>query len=309
LRVVFLGSGSFAIPSFEALLDAGQEVAALVTQPDREKGRGRTLAPPPLKPVAVARGIAVLQPRRVREPEAQATLRALGADVQVVVAYGQLLPPAVFGAPRYGTVNVHASLLPRYRGAAPIAWAIARGETETGVTTMLLEEGLDAGPMLLRRATRIAPDESAGDLTPRLARLGAELLLETLRAMERGTLRPEPQDPAQVTLAPLLTKEDGRIDWGQPAHALSCRVRGFNPWPGAFTTWGGARFGVWRARPCDAGSGPPGEWLGREADALLVACGDATALALTEVQPAGRPRMSGAAFALGARPGPSPRFG
>ena len=303
-----MGSGSFAIPSFEALVDNGHDGAALVTQPDREKGRGRALAPPPLKPVAEARGVKVLQPRRVREAEAQAALRALAPDVQVVVAYGQLLPRAVIDIPRFGTVNVHASLLPRYRGAAPIAWAIARGETETGVTTMLLDEGLDTGPVLLRHPTPIASDETAAELTPRLARLGAELLVETLRDMQRGALRPEPQDPAQATLAPILRKEDGRIDWRQPAPALACLVRGFNPWPGAFTTWAGSRLGVWRAREAAGRASAAGEILGREGDALLVGCGSGTTLALTEVQPEGRKRMSGAAFALGARPGRDARF-
>jgi len=303
-----MGSGSFAIPSFEALVDNGHDVAALVTQPDREKGRGRALAPPPLKPVAEARGVKVLQPRRVREAEAQGALRALAPDVQVVVAYGQLLPRAVIDIPRFGTVNVHASLLPRYRGAAPIAWAIARGETETGVTTMLLDEGLDTGPVLLRRATTIAPDETAAELTPRLARLGADLLVETLRDMERGALRPEPQDHTQATLAPILRKEDGRIDWSQPARALACRVRAFNPWPGAFTTWNGSRLGVWRAREGSARGSAAGEILGREGDSLLVGCGAGSTLALTEVQPEGRKRMSGVAFALGARPGPNAHF-
>jgi methionyl-tRNA formyltransferase len=308
LRVVFLGSGSFAIPSFEALLGAGHDLAALVTQPDRAKGRGRALAPPPVKPVAEAHGIAVLQPRRIREPEAQAALRSLGPDVQVVVAYGQILPPAVLDTPRFGTVNVHASLLPRYRGAAPIAWAIARGETETGVTTMLLDEGLDTGPMLLRRATPIEPDETAAELTPRLARLGADLLVETLREMPRGALRPEAQDHARATHAPALKKEDGRLDWTLPAPALACRVRGFNPWPGAFTTWAGSRLGVWRARPGPSRAATAGAILGRDGEALLVGCGSLTTLALIEVQPEGRRRMAGAAFALGARPGPDARF-
>ena len=303
-----MGSGAFAIPSFEVLVDAGHGVAALVTQPDREKGRGRALAPPALKPVAEARGVKVLQPNRVREAEAQAALRALAPDVQVVVAYGQLLPGAVIDIPRFGTVNVHASLLPRYRGAAPIAWAIAKGETETGVTTMLLDEGLDTGPVLLRRATPIAPEETAAELTPRLARLGADLLLETLRDMERGALRPEPQDPVQATLAPILRKEDGRLDWRQPAPALACRVRGFNPWPGTFTTWAGSRLAVWRAREAPGRASAVGKILGREGDSLLVGCGSGTTLALTEVQPEGRKRMSGAAFALGARPGPDARF-
>ncbi|HET7295089.1 MAG TPA: methionyl-tRNA formyltransferase [Vicinamibacteria bacterium] len=309
MRVVFLGSGAFAIPSFEALLGGGHDVAALVTQPDREKGRGRIVAPPPLKPVAQARGVPVLQPRRVRDADALETLRMLRPDVQVVVAYGQVLPRAVIQLPRLGTVNVHASLLPRYRGAAPVAWAIAHGEAETGVTTMLVDEGLDTGPVLLRRATAIAADETAADLAPRLALLGAELLLETLAGLEDGSVRPTPQEPGQATLAPMLKKEDGRLDWTQPAVVLERRVRAFNPWPGAFTTWNGVRLGVWRAREVEAPAAAPGQLLSRVGDALLVACGGGTTLALLQVQPEGRKRMSGSAFAMGARPDPGARFG
>src|SRR6267143_7154636 len=217
MRVVFLGSGSFAIPSLEALLAAGHDVAAVVTQPDREKGRGRELSPPPLKPVAAARGLKVLQPRRVREPEAVAALEALAPEVQVVVAYGQILPRRVIDIAPRGTVNVHASLLPRYRGAAPVQWAIVNGEAETGVTTMLIDEGLDTGPMLLARATPIGPEETAADLEPRLARLGAELLIETVAGLAAGTLSPRPQDHARATFAPILKKENGRLDWNRPA--------------------------------------------------------------------------------------------
>jgi methionyl-tRNA formyltransferase len=309
VRVVFLGSGAFAIPSFEALFAAGHDVAALVTQPDKEKGRGRSLAPPPLKPVAEARGVPVLQPRRVREPEAQAALRAFAPDVQVVVAYGQILPRDVIEIPRLGTINVHASLLPRYRGAAPIQWAILRGETQTGVSTMHIDAGLDTGPVLLQRPLAIGPDETAGELEPRLARLGAEALVETLAGLASGSLTARPQDPARATLAPILHKEDGRLDWSRDPAALARQVRGLNPWPGAFALWNGARLGVWRARArAEAAPTVPGQLLGRDGDALLVACGGG-ALALLEVQPEGRRRMSGAAFSLGARPEPGATFG
>jgi len=309
VRVVFLGSGAFAIPSFEALFAAGHEVAALVTQPDKEKGRGRSLAPPPLKPVAAARGVPILQPRRVREPGAQAALRAFAPDVQVVVAYGQILPRELIDVPRLGTLNVHASLLPRYRGAAPIQWAILRGETETGVSTMQIDEGLDTGPVLLQRTLPIGPDETAGELEPRLARLGATALVDTLAGLASGSLLARPQDHACATLAPMLHKDDGRIDWSREAGALACQVRGLNPWPGAFASWNETRLGVWRAsaRPATAPA-DPGRLLGRDGDALLVACG-AGVLALLEVQPEGRRRMSGAAFALGARPGPAASLG
>ncbi len=305
MRVVFLGSGSFAIPSFEALLDAGHEISALVTQPDKQKGRGRALAPPPLKPVAEARGIQVLQPRRVREPEAQAVLRALAPDIQVVVAYGQILPRDVIDIPRLGTLNVHASLLPRYRGAAPIQWAIVRGETETGVSIMRIDEGLDTGPLLLQRALAIGPAETAGELQPRLARLGAAALVEALRGLAAGSLPSQAQDHDRASLAPILRKEDGRLDWSRPASALACQVRGLNPWPGAFALWNGTRLAVWRSEPrVSEAPADPGRVLGRDADALLVACGERSALGLIEVQPEGRKRMSGAAFSLGARPGP-----
>lgn len=309
MRVVFLGSGAFAIPSLAALIDAGHEVAAVFTQPDREKGRGRALAPPPLKPVAQARGVPVHQPRRVREEPAQAALRGLAPDVQVVVAYGQILPRSVIDIPRHGTVNVHASLLPLYRGAAPVQWAIVNGEHETGVTTMLIDEGLDTGPTLLARSTPIGAEETAALLEPRLAVLGAELLLETLAGLGAGTLRPTAQDHARATLAPLIRKEDGRIDWSMPAEAVARRVRGFHPWPGTFTTWQGQPLKVLRARAEGEGTEAPGQIAVVDRQGLLVGCGQGTRLRLLEVQPESRRPMSAAAFAAGLRLGPGARFG
>jgi methionyl-tRNA formyltransferase len=309
MRIVFLGSGSFAIPAFEALIEAGHDVAALVTQPDREKGRGRALAPPPLKPVAQARGIPLLQPPRVRNPQAVEALRALAPELQVVVAYGQILPRSVIEIPPRGTVNVHGSLLPRYRGAAPIAWAIAGGETETGVTTMLIDEGLDTGPLLLARATPIGPEETAADLEPRLARLGAELLLETVRGLGDGLLQPKPQDHALASYAPLLKKEDGRIDWNLPADVLARRVRGFNPWPGTHTLWQGHVLKVLRARPMPGGPGEPGTVVSVDREGLVVASGQDTRLALLEVQLESRRPVSAGAFSAGARLRPGARFG
>jgi len=308
MRVVFLGSGSFAIPSLEALLDAGHDVAAVVTQPDREKGRGRELSPPPLKPVAAARGLKVLQPRRVREPESVATLEALAPEVQVVVAYGQILPRSVIDIAPRGTVNVHASLLPRYRGAAPVQWAIVNGEAETGVTTMLIDEGLDTGPLLLAESTPIGAEETADALESRLAVVGGELLVRTLRGLQEGSLAPRPQDPARATLAPLIKKEDGLMDWRLPAPALARRVRGFHPWPGAHTRLRGRGLRVLRAQVA-AGSGTPGGLLGVGRDGLVVACGDGTALRVVEVQPESRDPMPAAAFAAGARLTPGERFG
>jgi methionyl-tRNA formyltransferase len=279
MRIVFLGSGAFAIPSFEALIEAGHDVAALVTQPDREKGRGRALAPPPLKPVAEARGVPVHQPRRVREESAQQLLRGLEPDVQVVVAYGQILPRSVIDIPRRGTVNVHGSLLPRYRGAAPVQWAIVNGERETGVTTMLIDEGLDTGPTLLSRSTPIGEDETAADLEARLAVMGAGVLIETLAGLAAGTLEAAPQDHDRASLAPIIKKEDGRLDWTMPADALTRRVRGFHPWPGTFTTWRGQPLKVLRARVEPGPPLVPGE-LAADRDGLVVGCGEGTRLRL-----------------------------
>ena len=311
MRIVFLGSGSFAVPSLEALLDAGHDVAALVTQPDREKGRGQALAPPPTKPVAERRGLPVLQPRRVREPEAQEALRGLAPELSVVVAFGQILPRSVIDIAPRGTVNVHASLLPKLRGAAPIQWAIANGETETGVTTMLIDEGLDTGPTLLSCATPIGPDETAADLEPRLARMGAELLLETVRGLDEGTIVPAPQDHSRATLAPLLKKEDGRIDWSLPAARVASRARGFHPWPGAFTFHEGRLVKVLRAReaPAAGAAAEPGTITAVGPLGVTVACGGGAPVHLVEVQPESRRAMTAAAWAAGARIRPGARLG
>jgi methionyl-tRNA formyltransferase len=305
VRIVFFGSGAFAIPPFEELLDSGHDVVALVTQPDRQKGRGKALAPPPLKPVAERRGVPILQPRRVRDEEARAALRRLTPSLQVVVAFGQILPRSVIDIAPRGTVNVHASLLPKLRGAAPIQWAIANGETTTGVSTMLIDEGLDTGPVLLQRKLTIGPSETAADLEPRLARLGADVLAETVRGLADGLLEATPQDHERATLAPLLKKEDGRLDWTRSAHDLECRIRGFQPWPGAFTSLGGRMLKVRRTRaapPSTAGAGDaPGTIVALGADGVVVACGGDTRLALLEVQPESRRTMDAAAFAAGAR--------
>jgi methionyl-tRNA formyltransferase len=311
VRIVFLGSGSFAIPCFEAVLDAGHDVVALVAQPDREKGRGQALAPPPTKPVAHRRGVPVLQFRRVREPEAQEALRRLAPELQVVVAFGQILPRSVIDIAPRGTVNVHASLLPRLRGAAPIQWAIARGETETGVTTMLIDEGLDTGPTLLARKTPIGPEETAADLEPRLARIGAEVLLDTVRGLADSTLAAVAQDHARATLAPLLRKEDGLIDWALPAETIACRARGFHPWPGAFTTHDRRLLKALRVRAVGA-LGPSteaGTVTGVGPDGVRVACGGGTGLLLLEVQPESRRAMPATAWAQGARVLPGVRLG
>jgi len=311
VRVVFLGTGAFAVPSLEAVLEAGHDVAALVTQPDREKGRGRVLGAPPTKVLAERRGVPVLQPARIKDPRAIDELRALRPDVQVVVAYGQILPRAVIDIPPLGTVNVHSSLLPRYRGAAPIQWAIVNGERETGVTTMRIDEGLDTGPILLARATPIGGEETAAELESRLARIGAEVLIETLEELSRGTLVPRPQDHARATLAPLLNKEDGRLEWARTADEIARRVRGLQPWPGVVTTLGGAPLKVLRAR-AEAGprtEAPPGTLLSVDRDGLVVAAGEGTRLRLLEVQAESRRAVPAAAFAAGAHLTPGARLG
>lgn len=311
MRIVFLGSGAFAIPSLRALVAAGHDVAAVVTQPDREKGRGRALQPPPVKPVAEGLGVRVLQPPRVRSPEAIGSLRELAPELQVVVAYGQILPRAVIDIPPRGTINVHSSLLPRYRGAAPIHWAIVNGERETGVTTMMIDEGLDTGPVLLSRATPIGAEETTPELEARLAEMGGALLIETIDGLAAGTVTPTSQDHRAATVAPILRKEDGRIDWTLPAEVIARRVRGLTPWPGTVTACAGSDLKVLRvaeAAPSSAASAAPGTILAVD-DGLVVACGEGTALRVLEVQPASRKAMPATAFAAGARLQPGTRLG
>lgn len=309
LRLVFLGSGRFAVPCLEALLGSPHEIAAVVTQPDRGKGRGRQLTPPPVKPVAVAAGRRVLQPERVRDAGFLPSLRELAPELLVVVAYGQILPVGVLEVAPRGAVNVHASLLPRHRGAAPIQWAIMAGDEETGVSTMLLDEGMDTGPVLATRATGIEADETAGALESRLAPLGAALLLDTLAGIEAGTLQPVPQDDARATRAPMLRKEDGRLDWSRTASELERRVRGLSPWPGAFTLHGGRRLKVLAAAPGSAAREAEPGTVSAVDDAIEVACGAGTSLRVLEVQPESRRPMAAAAFASGARLAVGERLG
>lgn len=301
MRIVFLGTGAFAVPSLRALVAAGHEVALVVTQPDRPSGRGRTPAAPPVKMAAQELGLALAQPARVREPEPVAAIEKLGADAGVVVAYGQILPRSVFAAPRMGTLNVHASLLPRYRGAAPIQWAIASGDDETGVTTMMVAQGLDSGPIVLTASTPIGPDETAGELSVRLAQMGAELLIASLSGLADGTVVPRPQDDSLATTAPLIRKEDGRIDWSQPAARIARRCRAFHPWPATFTLFRGGQLKVLAAREDQPGPGAPGVLTAVDRQGLVVACGENTRLRLIEVQPESKRPMPAQAFAAGAR--------
>src|SRR4051794_9486068 len=286
MRLVFLGTPAFAVPTWERIVEAGHEVVMVVTQPDRPRGRGGKFAAPPAKEAAMRLGIEVYQPERVRRPEAVERLRSIAVDAMVVVGYGQIIPQNVIDLAPHGIINVHASLLPKYRGAGPIQWAIVNGETRTGVTTMRIDAGLDTGDMLLKAETEIAPDENAVELGRRLSVLGADLLVETLARLSE--IVPEKQDPAQATHAPLLKKEDGRIDWSLPAAAIHNRVRGLQPWPGAYTTFRGQTLHIWKSRVAERASLKP--WA--------VAAG-AGALELLEVQLEGRKRMTAADFANG----------
>jgi methionyl-tRNA formyltransferase len=286
-----MGTPEIAVPAFERLLEAGHEIAGVFTQPDRPAGRKQQLVAPAVKRAAEARGIPVYQPAKVRTEETRQLFASLEPEAAIVFAYGRILPPALLAVPPRGCINIHASLLPAYRGAAPIQWAIARGETETGVTTMLMDEGLDTGDVLLRRAMRIGADETAVDVGARLAHLGADLVVETLARLDE--IVPEPQDDRAATLAPILTREDGEIDWSMPASEIANRCRGFLPWPGTWTTLEGARLHVWRAA---AETGEAGEASGTvveaRGDRFVVAAGGGSRLAASELQLEGKRRMA-----------------
>ena len=302
MRIVFFGTPAFAVPSLEALLAERAQIVGVVTQPDKPQGRSRsTLVPPPVKEVALRHGLPVLQPERPAGDLFLASLRHWQPELGVVVAYGHLLKPDVLSLPSRGMINVHASLLPRLRGAAPVQWAILRGDAETGVSIQQMERGMDSGPVLYRSPTPIGPAETAGVLLERLAALGAESLVETLALMRLGLLRPEPQDPALVTMAPKIGRSDARIDWTGDAIAVSRAIRAFDPAPGAWTTLEDQEIKCFGAAPVE-GSGMPGEVLAAE-PALMVATASG-AVEIREVQPAGKPRMTAAAFGRGrgARP-------
>jgi methionyl-tRNA formyltransferase len=299
MRIVFLGTPEFAVPSLRALASE-HEVLAVFTQPDRPKGRSQQVAESPVKIAANELGIPVHQPERVRRPEAIDLLRSFNAELMVVVGYGQIIPQTIIDMPRHGILNVHASLLPKYRGAAPIQWVIANGEVETGVTIMQIDAGLDTGDMLLKAITQIGPDETALELSARLAPLGAEALIETIRRIANGSARWERQDDALATLAPILKKEDGLIDWSRKASMIYNRLRAFTPWPGAYTTFRGQQLSIIRARPIEEMSLTTG-MARAEKRRLFVGCGDGTVLELLEVQLAGKKRMSAEVFLNGYR--------
>jgi methionyl-tRNA formyltransferase len=331
LKIIFCGTPAFALPSLRELIAQHDfQIAGVVTQPDRPRGRGKEVASSPAKEAAVAAGIPVYQPQKIRAEESYEYFRNAAPDVVVIIAYGQIIPARLIEIPRLGWINLHGSLLPKYRGAAPIHWAIASGETRTGLTTMQIDSGLDTGPTLLKHETEIAPDETAPELYARMAEAGAPLIVETLRGLASGTLTPSPQDNSQATLAPPLKKEDGKINWSLPAQKIYNRIRGFQPWPGAFTTFRGKQCAIWGKPAPDrpvapgmtvgTGLGPvpttPSQAGQRTASTISVsagevdvACGEDTALRLEFVQLEGRKKISAREFANGARLASGETFG
>jgi len=300
-RIVFFGTPSFALPPLEALTQGSDEVVAVVTQPDREKGRGRKMIASPVKEVALQKGLSILQPEKVKEVSFQEKLKGFGADLFVVAAYGQILPKTVLSLPKYGAVNIHASLLPNYRGSAPIAWAILNGEKKTGITTMLMDEGMDTGDILLQSEIPIHEDETTETLHDRLASLGAQLLSETLEKMKKGEIHPAPQDHSKATYAPMLKKEDGQIDWTKGAEEIDRQVRAFHPWPGAYTEWQGQILKIYKGevrKGKAAGKAGTVLWVGT--DLVEIETGKDSYL-LKEVQLEGKRRMSVRDFLSGHR--------
>jgi len=309
MRVIFMGTPDFAVPSLEALLNSDDDVVGVVTQPDRPKGRGQTMTFSPVKDLAVGRQIPILQPTKMRDPDFLAALQKWDADVIAVAAFGRILPPSILSLPRHGCLNVHGSLLPHYRGAAPIQWAIINGETETGITTMLMEEGMDTGAILLQERMTIEPQDTAGSLSVRMAALGGRLLSETMKRLKSGTLMPSRQDDRQATLAPILKKEDGLVDWHEPARSLANRIRGMSPWPGAYTFSHADRWVLWKAAPLsEPASAAPGTVVHVSKQALHVATGDGL-LAVTELQVANSRRMMVAQYLAGHPIQPGLRLG
>lgn len=301
MKIAFLGTPEFAVPSLEKLVEAGHEVPAVFTQPDRPKGRGQELAQSPVKQTALRLGLPVHQPERIRRPEWVEMLREMKLDAMGVVGYGQIIPQSIIDLVPYGIINVHGSLLPKYRGAAPIQWAIANGESRTGVTTMRIDAGLDTGDMLLEWSTEIGSEETAPELAARLARAGADLLVETFRGLEAGTIAARPQNDSEATLAPILKKEDGTIDWSWPASRIHDRQRGFQPWPGACTNFRGQPLQVWKCRVLNEQTHlEPSTILARKRE-LTVAAGGGSVLSILELQLPGKKRIPAEAFLSGAR--------
>lgn len=308
-RIVFMGTPHAAVPALRQCVAGGHEVVAVWTQPDKPAGRGKKIAVGPVKEFALEHGLNVFQPARIKNDEAKQLFASHGADVAVVVAYGKILPEEFLRAPRRGCINVHFSLLPLYRGAAPANWAIVNGETQTGVTTMFIEPELDTGPILLQRKTPIGETETAPELLERLADIGAGLLGETLARLD--DLTPRPQHDRDATFAPLLTKEDGLIDWSKRAEVIERSVRGFQPWPNAYTSLKSKGITIWSAQVVDSPEpdAPAGEVIVAHRDELVVSCGEQTALLLLEVQPEARKRIAARDLINGMRLKVGDRFG
>jgi methionyl-tRNA formyltransferase len=299
LRIVFFGTPEFAVPSLRALLAGRDPVMGVVCQPDKPAGRGQQLTVPPVKRAALRAGLPVFQPEKLRVPETLETLASWAPDLIAVAAYGKILPKVVLDLPPLGCINVHASLLPKYRGAAPVQWAILRGEERTGISIMCMNERMDAGDILLQQEVDIGAQETSGELQARLADMGARALVETIARLHAGTLMPQSQREDAVTLAPMIKKEDGRIDWAQPATHIARAVRAFNPWPSAFTSLGGKQLKIHRAHPEGPHPAAPAGVVLRADKGISVATGEGT-LVLDEVQLEGRKRLSAAEFARGA---------
>jgi methionyl-tRNA formyltransferase len=311
MKLIFCGTPHFAVPTLQKLLAEDFRIELVVTQPDEPAGRGYEVKPPPVKQVAEKAGIRVFQPAKLKDPATQEFLSPYRPDAMVVVAYGRIIPPWMIDLPRLGCINLHASLLPKYRGAAPIQWALMRGERVTGVTTMMIDPGMDTGDILLQREVEIREEDTAETLAERLSVLGAELMVETLRGLERGEITPHPQEHSQATLAPLLKKEHGRMDWSLPAQELAWRVRGLRPWPGAYTTFRGKNLHVWAAvaLPAEAASPLEPGTLVAERGKLHVVCGQGTRLEVKELQVEGRKRLSAYEFLNGVHLKPGERLG
>lgn len=308
-RILMMGTPDFAVPSLQALVREKYDVIGVVTQPDRPKGRKRILSPPPLKQEALKLGLTVYQPERLRNPEGIRKIRELAPDLIITAAYGQILPSEILDIPRFGSINVHASLLPRYRGGAPIHHALMAGEEETGVTIMYMVQQLDAGDMLAQRSIRIGADDDVGTLHDKLSLLGAELLTELLPRLLEGKVTAVPQDQEQVTYAPNITREDERIDWSRGAGDICDQIRGLRPWPVAFTTWQGEPLKIWKANKVDhRGQEEPGTILQADEKGIVVVAG-VGAVVLTELQPAGKKAMSVEQFVRGRRLKPGERLG
>jgi methionyl-tRNA formyltransferase len=311
LRIVFCGTPEFAVPSLRRLAERPEfSVEAVITQPDRPRGRGQHVSSSPVKEAALEIGLHVYQPETIKSESSQEFLKRVAPDAVVIIAYGQIIPAKLLTIPRLGWINVHGSLLPRYRGAAPIHWAIANGETVTGLTTMQINAGMDTGPTLLRREVTIGPDETAPELAARMSAVGADTIVESLLQFDRGEISPAPQDEKSATYAPILKKEDGRIDWGRPAQQNYNRMRGFTPWPGSYTTFRGQTCHLW-GQPEISGAAEaqpaPGELVPSAKD-IYVMCGEGTRLRLESVQLEGRKKIPAREFANGARLGAGDRF-